>query len=186
MGATEMMKAIPKEESAKPIPSESPCDHACDLKGSCCRCVARAPRPGIVPNLHSWWRQRGVPTPTPGAVRWRFYCGTCASLPFSEEREDDAVLPLPFGGVLVHSPALEHAFEIVELQRSSVKSQGSKTCANDFEHVSAYSLPSEKDSYDFEHLSAYSLPSDKESWAVVESPGLVRSASGGSWVLPLV
>merc|ERR1711977_695814 len=84
--ATEMQKAIPKEESAKPVPSESPCDHACDLKGSCCRCVARAPRPGIVPNLHSWWRQRGVPTPTPGAVRWRFYCGTCASLPFPEER----------------------------------------------------------------------------------------------------
>lgn len=142
-------------------------NHSCDLAGGCCRCIARAPRPGLVPHLYAWWQQRGVSAPLPGAFCWRFYCRTCAdasgkSLIGVHRGHDDSVLPLPFGGVLEHSPALAYENEIVEPEHASMQSRKSQTGA----------------------LAEYDLSSEDGSWVAVEVPGLVRSASGSSWMLP--
>eukprot|EP00746_Dinoflagellata_sp_MGD_P129586 gnl/MRDRNA2_/MRDRNA2_63734_c0_seq2.p1 gnl/MRDRNA2_/MRDRNA2_63734_c0~~gnl/MRDRNA2_/MRDRNA2_63734_c0_seq2.p1 ORF type:complete len:544 (-),score=66.85 gnl/MRDRNA2_/MRDRNA2_63734_c0_seq2:77-1627(-) len=155
-------------DSSECAHSSGLCNHSCDLMGSCCRCIARAPRLGLVPHLHAWWRQRGVQVPTPGAARWRFYCGTCATasqmgLRGENRRHGDSVLPLPFGGVLQHSPAFAYANEIVEAEHASMQSLKSQTGSA---------------------LVEYDLTSEDGSWVAVEVPGLKRSASGTSWILP--
>jgi hypothetical protein len=146
------------------------CSHLCHMKGSCCLCTVRAPRPGIVPHLHAWWRQRGVSAPSPGSGGWRFYCGACANACVTSVHEetrgsDDpllSVLPLPFGGVLQHSPALACAGEIVHPGQSFTPCLKGHT----------------------QTLAEDDLKSENGSWVAVDVPGLVRSSSGSSWILP--
>lgn len=85
----------------------APCCHPCDLASGCCICIHRAPKPGLLPGLHTWWQSRGMRLPE-GPLR--FHCATCARS-LSDSREK---IPLPFGGCLLPARLGTDHLQLVE------------------------------------------------------------------------
>jgi len=105
--ASEEAEAASNADGGEPQPSPrapvaATCGHACDVGGTCCACVVRAPRPGLVPGLVAWWRGRGVGPPPLGTRgrELRFFCAACVAAGHAGELEANR-WPLPFGGELL-------------------------------------------------------------------------------------
>lgn len=142
-----------------PAAQADSCHHPCGLSGHCCICITRAPRPGVIPNLCAWWQQRGLSPVTIVTGRWRFFCSQCAARCSSPETcGASEVLPLPFGGKLTSAEELTTAEELVE-----------PVC-----QIANFD----------EDWSNADLSSVGGSWVAVSQPGLQRTASDSSWVLP--
>jgi len=148
-----------EESAATAVATAETCDHGCNLSSGCCQCVTRAPKPGLVPSLCWWWQERGF-SPMPIVTsRWRFFCSHCAAKPIhSMTNTTDKELPLPFGGKLVCTEDFTTAKEVVEPSYEAAPADGDSA---------------------FEGLSSIS-----GSWISVRQPGLRRTPSEGSWVLP--
>jgi len=88
------------------------CDHTCNVvsnrqgqfRTSCCHCVCRGLRDGVLPGLDKWWRMRGICVPHV-EEGLRFFCGSCSIRFEVVERNLLEALPVPFGGNVLRAAA---------------------------------------------------------------------------------